>query len=87
MLLFKAKIDLDTMSKEEIDSIHRAKRKHNIKIAIWFIYSLIFMFVLSLGHSFQVAKENFILELNIKNISKVVEELQKENEFLRQKDN
>lgn len=70
-------IDLDKMTKQEIDSYHKYKRKKNLRTAMYFIYILIFMFVVSLGHSLTTMRDNYILEESLEQLSDYVLELEK----------
>jgi hypothetical protein len=70
-------IDLDKMTKQEIDSYHKCKRKKNLRTAMYFIYILIFMFVVSLGHSLTTMRDNYILEESLEQLSDYVLEMEK----------
>lgn len=70
-------IDLEKMTKQEIDSYHKDKRKKNLRIAMYFIYILIFMFIVSLGHSLTTTRDNFILEESLEQLSDYVLEMEK----------
>lgn len=78
MNILNLKIDLEKMSKEEIDTAHRKKRKQNIQIAVYIIYSLIFAFSVSLGHSLVTIKENMILEKQVEALTEQIIELEQE---------
>lgn len=73
-------IDLRAHTKEEIDTYHRLKRIKNLKVAMYFIYALIFMFVVSLSHSLVTARDNAYLEDSVKQLSEYVMELEVELE-------
>lgn len=66
-----------------VDKTHKAKRVRNIKIACVFIYTLIFAFVLSLGHSLSAEHEIFMAQKQIEKLSADIIELSIENEYLQ----
>lgn len=70
-------IDLANNTKEQIDKYHREKRKKNLKTAMYFIYVLIFMFVVSLSHSLVTARDNIYLEQSLEQLSDYVLELER----------
>lgn len=76
-------IDLDKLTKQEIDKYHREKRKKNLKTAMYFIYILIFMFVVSLSHSLVTARDNIFLEQSLEQLSDYVLELEKEKKCMQ----
>ncbi len=61
-----------------IDKAHREKRKKNIRMAMIFIYTLIFIISMSLGHSLITERDLLIAKQEI-------QALEIENELLRAK--
>lgn len=70
------------MTAIEIDTLHKQKRKKNMKIAMIFIYALIFFCVLSLGHSLKAERDLQIANKSLELISIQADKLLKENENL-----
>jgi cell division protein FtsL len=77
-------INISQMTKNEIDLYHREKRKKNLKLFTIFVYILIFMFVVSLGHSLVVKRDMIILQHNVEELCDYIEELEKQNNFLQE---
>lgn len=77
-------INISQMTKEEIDLHHREKRKKNLRLFTGFVYILIFMFVVSLGHSLVVKRDMIILQHSLEELCDYVEELEKQNNFLQE---
>lgn len=78
-------MDISGMSASEIDLYHRKKRKRNMNLFSTVLYILIFCFVVSLGHSLVTQREVMVYQKQVDNLTHIIVELTKENEFLREK--
>ena len=68
------------MTTLEIDNLHRQKRKKNMKVAMIFIYALIFFCVLSLGHSLKAERDLQIAYKSLEMLNSQIEMLMRDKQ-------
>lgn len=71
------------MTAQEVDYAHKAKRAKNMRFAMYFINTLIFAVVLSIGYSLQAERKLWEINNSIDLLTQQTRELLAENERLK----